>query len=54
VAPPAFLGELRAELGPAAGRKLAGSLDRDLVKLPLAEIAEHLDAIAREEGGPRS
>ena len=54
VAPPTFLGELRAELGPAAGRKLAGSLDRDLVKLPLAEIAEHLDAIAREEGGPRS
>jgi protein required for attachment to host cells len=54
VAPPAFLGELRAELGPAAGRKLAGSLDRDLVKLPLADIAAHLDAIARAEGGARS
>lgn len=54
VAPPAFLGELRAELGPATGRKLAGSLDRDLVKLPLAEIAGHLDAIAREEGSPRA
>ena len=54
VAPPTFLGELRAELGPAAGRKLAGSLDRDLVKLPVAEIAEHLDAIEREEGGLRS
>ena len=54
VAPPAFLGELRAELGPAAGRKLAGSLDRDLIKLPVAEIVEHLDAIEREEGVPPS
>ena len=31
VAPPAFLGELRTALGPAAGRKLAGSRDRDLI-----------------------
>jgi protein required for attachment to host cells len=45
VAPPAFLGDLRAELGPAAGAKLAGSLDRDLVKLEVAAIAQHLDAI---------
>jgi protein required for attachment to host cells len=48
VAPPAFLGDLRAELGPAARAKLAGSLDRDLVKLPVAEIARHLDAIGRD------
>ncbi|MCZ8146650.1 MAG: host attachment protein [Roseomonas sp.] len=54
VAPPAFLGELRAELGPVAGRKLAGSLDRDLIKLPVAKIVEHLDAIERETGGPPS
>lgn len=54
VAPPAFLGELRAELGPAAGRKVAGSLDRDLIKLPVAEIVEHLDAIEREACGPPS
>ncbi|WP_368415320.1 host attachment protein [Falsiroseomonas sp.] len=51
VAPPAFLGELRAELGPKAGPKVAGSLDRDLVKLPVAQIAGQLDGIARAEGG---
>lgn len=46
VAPPAFLGDLRAELGDAVQAKLGGTLDKDLTKLPLAEIAAHLDGIA--------
>lgn len=45
VAPPAFLGDLRAELGDATRRKVTASLDRDLVHAPLAEIAAHLDAL---------
>jgi protein required for attachment to host cells len=45
-APPAFLGDLRAELGDAARAKLRGTLDKDLTRLPPAEIAAHLDGIA--------
>jgi protein required for attachment to host cells len=45
VAPPAFLGDLRAALGDAARAKLAGTLDKDLAKAPLADIAGHLDAM---------
>lgn len=44
VAPPAFLGDLRAALGDAARAKLAGTLDKDLTKAALADIAGHLDA----------
>ncbi len=46
VAPPAFLGDLRAALGDAARAKLRGSLDKDLVKAPVEEIARHLDEVA--------
>jgi protein required for attachment to host cells len=45
VAPPAFLGELRAALGDAARARLAGSLDRDLTRLPEAELARQLDEV---------
>jgi len=45
VAPPAFLGDLRAALGDGARAKLAGTLDKDLAKATLADIAGHLDAI---------
>jgi protein required for attachment to host cells len=45
VAPPGFLGDLRVALGTAARAKLAGSVDRDLIPLPTAEIVRHLDAI---------
>lgn len=50
VAPPGFLGDLRAALGDAARAKLLGSLDKDLTKAPLAELARHLDGVA----SPRS
>jgi protein required for attachment to host cells len=42
VAPPAFLGHLRAALGAAAGHRLRGSLDLDLTRAPLAEIVARL------------
>ncbi|MBU8541445.1 host attachment protein [Falsiroseomonas tokyonensis] len=42
VAPPTFLGNLRASLGHAARGKLHGTLDKDLTQLPLAELAERL------------
>lgn len=42
VAPPAFLGDLRAELGHAARSKLLGTLDKDLTRLPMAELVPHL------------
>ena len=48
VAPPAFLGDLRAALGDAARQKLRGSLNKDLTHLPLAELAPHLAAIPRD------
>jgi protein required for attachment to host cells len=45
VAPPAFLGDLREALGDAGRGKLAGTLDKDLTKATLADIAGHLDAM---------
>jgi protein required for attachment to host cells len=45
VAPSAFLGELRAALGEAMHARLAGSLDRDLTRLPLADLARELDRV---------
>lgn len=45
VAPPAFLGDLREELGEAARKRLIGSLDRDLTRHALAELVPHLDEI---------
>ena len=51
VAPPAFLGDLRAALGQEAGRRLRGSLDKDLSHAPLAEIVPHLDGIGRDAPG---
>jgi protein required for attachment to host cells len=45
VAPPAFLGLLRAALGDAARRRLHGSLDKDVAHAALADIAAHLDAV---------
>jgi protein required for attachment to host cells len=47
VAPPAFLGDLRAALGDASRRLLRGSLNKDLTHLSAAEIASHLAAIPR-------
>ena len=48
VAPPGFLGDLRAALGDAARRKLTGTLDKDLVRARLAEVVAHLDAMPRD------
>jgi protein required for attachment to host cells len=45
VAPPPFLGDLRASLGKAARGKLHGTLDKDLTHAPLAAVAAQLDAI---------
>lgn len=45
VAPPAFLGDLRAALPEAATRALIGTLDKDLTRLPLREITPHLQEL---------
>jgi len=45
VAPPAFLGDLREALGDAAGKRLVGTLDKDLTRHALADLGPHLDAI---------
>jgi protein required for attachment to host cells len=42
VAPPGFLGDLRAALGEAARSRLIGTLDKDLTRLPTGEIVPHL------------
>lgn len=47
VAPPPFLGDLRAALGEATRRKLHGTLDKDLTHAPLADLAGRLDAARR-------
>lgn len=44
VAPPSFLGDLRASLGEATRRKLHGTLDKDLTHAPLADVAAQLEA----------
>lgn len=45
VAPPPFLGDLRAALGRQARAKLRGTLDKDLTQVPLAELAVQLDGV---------
>lgn len=45
VAPPPFLGDLRAALGRATTGKLHGTLDKDLTHAPLADVVAHLGAI---------
>lgn len=42
MAPPRFLGHLRAALGPAARQALRGTLDKDFCRAPVAEIVAHL------------
>jgi protein required for attachment to host cells len=42
VAPPRILGTLRSALGPAARRKVSGSLAKDLVHATVEEIVEQL------------
>lgn len=42
MAPPRFLGELRAALGPATRQALRGTLDKDLCHAPVAEVVAHL------------
>lgn len=44
VAPPSFLGDLRASLGDAARRKLRGTLDKDLTHAPIEEVAAQIEA----------
>ncbi len=45
VAPPAMLGNLRAEMSSALSSSLAGELARDLTHVPTSDIQAHLDAI---------
>ena len=47
VAPPAFLGDLRGELGDVTRQRLRGTVDKDLTRSTLAEIAAQLDAVPR-------
>jgi protein required for attachment to host cells len=47
VAPPTFLGDLRGELGGVARQRLRGTVDKDLTRATLAEIAAQLDAVPR-------
>ncbi|NKE45898.1 host attachment protein [Roseomonas frigidaquae] len=49
VAPPAFLGALRDELGDATQRKPRATLDKDLTHLPLEDLVPYLDDLAFEE-----
>ena len=49
VAPPAFLGDLRAALGDQARRRLAGSLDKDLTHLVLGALSPHLEDLSRAQ-----
>ena len=43
VAPPGFLGALRSALGSEARRRLAGTLDHDLTRQPLAQVVQHME-----------
>lgn len=49
VAPPAFLGALRDELGDATRRKPCATLDKDLTHLPLERLVTYLDGVAFDE-----
>ena len=44
VAPPKALAELRTIVSPAVKSSIVAELDRDLVHMPVAQIAEHLAA----------
>lgn len=48
VAEPKFLGELRKDLGKNAEEKLVGSLDKDLVALPAAELKIQVKPLLEE------
>jgi protein required for attachment to host cells len=45
VAPPKELGRLRAELSPAVRERVTAELNKDLTRLSLREMAEHLGAV---------
>jgi protein required for attachment to host cells len=45
-APDKMLGILRKRLPPAVAAKLAADMDKDLVKIPLIDLARHFSAIA--------
>lgn len=42
IAPPRFLGRLRPELGPQARGLLRGAIDKDLARMLIGEVVEHL------------
>lgn len=49
IAPPRTLGALRPALGPETGRRLLREINKDLTKLPLADLTEKLkNAISRQ------
>jgi protein required for attachment to host cells len=45
VAPPQILGELRAELTPELTKMVAGELNKDLTKVPLQDLPDHLGSL---------
>jgi protein required for attachment to host cells len=47
VAPPQALGDLRAELGRHAQKKVTGELDKDLTHVALGDLPQHLTEIVR-------
>jgi protein required for attachment to host cells len=48
VAPPRTLGELRAELDPGARRRILTESAKDLMKIPQAELGDHLADIVAD------
>ena len=44
VAPPRFLGQLRDALSPPVGRRVRGSMDKDLIGLSVAELRRRIPA----------
>jgi protein required for attachment to host cells len=42
-----MLGDLRAALGPQSAKRLAGELNKDLTKVPVARLADHLRHLIR-------
>lgn len=42
IAPPAFLGMIRGELGAQAQKKIQGEIDKNLAQLKMEEIRKHL------------
>lgn len=47
IAPPRRLGELRDHLGARTAAKVAASFGKDLTKLPLAELEQHLASMSQ-------